>query len=80
MAMALPGGTVTLLFTDIEGSTRRLQELGEDYADLLLQHHRIIREAVREHEGIEVDTQGDVFFVAFGSATRALSAAVFAQL
>src|SRR5579864_1141640 len=77
--MALPDGTVTLLFTDIEGSTRLLQLLGDEYAGVLQQHHQIIRDAVREYEGTEVDTQGDAFFVAFGSATAALSAAISAQ-
>ena len=62
----LPSGTVTFLFTDVEGSTRLLQELGaEGYAASLADHRRIIRRACADEEGIEVDTQGDAFFVAF---------------
>jgi predicted ATPase len=75
----LPTGTVTFLFTDIEGSTRLLQELGDGYADVLAVHRRVLREAWREHEGVEVDTQGDAFFVAFSRATDAVAAAVQAQ-
>ena len=72
---ALPSGTVTLLFTDIEGSTRLLHELGERYADVLAEHHRVLREAFSRHDGVEVDTQGDAFFVAFPRAIEAVSAA-----
>ena len=72
---ALPGGTVTLLFTDIEGSTRLLHELGERYADVLLEHRRLLREAFERHGGVEVDTQGDAFFVAFARASDAVAAA-----
>ena len=62
----LPGGTVTFLFTDVEGSTRLLDELGESgYAAALSEHRRVVREACARHEGVEVDTQGDAFFVAF---------------
>ena len=61
----LPRGTVTFLFTDIEGSTRLLHELGDAYADALAEHRRVVREAVTRHGGVEVDTQGDAFFVAF---------------
>ena len=65
----LPSGTVTLLFTDIEGSTRLLQELGaERFADALAEHRRVIREAFGAHGGVEVDTQGDAFFCAFAAA------------
>ena len=76
----LPTGTVTFLFTDIEGSTRLLQELGDAYADVLDRHRRALREAWREHDGVEVDTQGDAFFVAFARATDAVAAASAAQL
>ena len=70
MRADLPTGTVTFLFTDIEGSTRLLQELGaEEYADALAEHRRVLREAFERYGGVEVDTQGDAFFVAF--ATRA---------
>jgi predicted ATPase len=75
----LPTGTVTFLFTDIEGSTRLLQELGDGYADVLAEHHRVLREAWRKHDGVEVDTQGDAFFVAFSRATDAVAAATEAQ-
>ena len=76
----LPTGTVTLLFTDIEGSTRLLHELGaERYADELSEHRRALREAFDRHGGIEVDTQGDAFFVAFPTAPGALEAAREAQ-
>src|SRR6266498_1605431 len=63
----LPSGTVTFLFTDIEGSTRLLSELGEEYADALAEHRRVLREAFQRRGGVEVDTQGDAFFVAFSS-------------
>jgi predicted ATPase len=75
----LPSGTVTLLFTDIEGSTRLLHELGDGYADVLAEHRRVLREAFGAHAGVEVDTQGDAFFVAFAKATDALAAADDAQ-
>jgi predicted ATPase len=77
---ALPGGTVTFLFTDIEGSTRLLQELGsEAYARSLAEHRRMLRNAFAAHGGVEVDTQGDAFFVAFADAGGALAAAERAQ-
>ncbi len=73
---ALPEGTVTLLFTDIEGSTRLLHELGPvGYADALAEHRRIVREAAAAHGGVEVDTQGDAFFIAFPTAEGAATAA-----
>jgi predicted ATPase/class 3 adenylate cyclase len=76
----LPSGTVTFLFTDIEGSTKLLHELGaEAYSDALLIHRRILREAFAHHGGVEVDTQGDAFFVAFPTANGALEAAQEAQ-
>jgi predicted ATPase/class 3 adenylate cyclase len=71
----LPTGTVTFLFTDIEGSTKLLQRLGPDYAGALIQHQALLRAAVAEHGGAEVDTQGDAFFVAFASAPEAVAAA-----
>jgi predicted ATPase/class 3 adenylate cyclase len=71
----LPRGTVTFLFTDIEGSTGLLQDLGERYADELAEHRRRVRDAVARNNGIEVDTQGDAFFFAFPSANEALGAA-----
>jgi predicted ATPase len=72
----LPSGTVTFLFTDVEGSTRLLHELGaESYAHALAEHRRVIRESCARHGGVEVDTQGDAFFFAFPSAPGALAAA-----
>ena len=72
----LPSGTVTFLFTDVEGSTRLLRELGaEAYAGALAEHRRILRGAFDAHNGVEVDTQGDAFFVAFPTAPGALQAA-----
>lgn len=75
----LPEGTVTFLFTDIEGSTRLLQRLGERYPETLESHHGLLREAFRAHGGIEVDTQGDAFFIVFRSAPDAVDAALDAQ-
>jgi peptide/nickel transport system substrate-binding protein len=75
----LPLGTVTLLFTDIEGSTRMLSELQGRYAEVLAQHDRVLREAFAGHGGHEVDTQGDAFYVAFARAGDAIAAAVEAQ-
>ena len=72
----LPSGTVTFLFTDVEGSTRLLGELGaEGYAGALAEHRRVLRAAFAAHGGVEVDTQGDAFFVAFPTAPGALAAA-----
>jgi class 3 adenylate cyclase len=71
----LPNGTVTLLFTDIERSTRLLQELGDRYADALADHRRVLRTAVSRHGGVEVDAQGDAFFVAFARVSDAILAA-----
>jgi len=76
----LPVGTITLLFTDIEGSTRLLHELGERYAAVLAEHRRILRDVFSRHGGVEVDTQGDAFFVAFARATDAVAAAGDAQV
>jgi predicted ATPase/class 3 adenylate cyclase len=75
----LPEGTVTFLFTDIEGSTRLLQELGAAYADALLEHRALLRAAFGRHRGVEVDTAGDSFFVAFAVADDAVAAAREAQ-
>jgi len=74
-----PVGTVTFLFTDIEGSTRLLHELGDAYADALADHWRVLREAFARHGGFEVDTQGDAFFIAFARARDAVGAAASAQ-
>ncbi len=76
MRPELPTGTVTFLFTDVEGSTKLLHELGaEDYSRALAEHRRILREAFAANGGVEVDTQGDAFFVAFPTAPGALAAA-----
>ena len=75
----LPTGTVTFLFTDIEGSTRLLKQLRDRYADALAEHQRILRKAFADHGGREIDTQGDSFFVAFRRAKDAVGAAVAGQ-
>jgi predicted ATPase/class 3 adenylate cyclase len=75
----LPTGTVTFLFTDIEGSTRLLQRLGGSaYAEVRDQHHRLLRAAFASYDGVEVDTQGDAFFVAFATARDAVATAAAA--
>jgi predicted ATPase len=76
----LPTGTVTFLFTDVEGSTRLLHELGAAYADALGEHRTALRECFGRHGGVEVDTQGDAFFVAFPKASDALAAALDGQV
>jgi predicted ATPase/class 3 adenylate cyclase len=76
----LPTGTITFLFTDIEGSTKLLHKLGaEGYADALGEHRALLRDAFARHGGVEVDTQGDAFFVAFPSAPNATTAAFEVQ-
>ena len=75
----LPTGTLTLLFTDIEGSTLLLQQLGNNYAEMLREFRRLLRAAFQEWHGYEVDTQGDAFFVVFERATDAILAAVTSQ-
>ena len=75
----LLAGAVTLLFSDIEGSTRLLQDLGDPYGELLADHHRLLREVWAAHDGVEVKTDGDSFFVAFSRAAQAVAAAEAAQ-
>jgi class 3 adenylate cyclase len=76
----LPGGTVTFVFTDIEGSTRLLQELGDEaYGRVSGDHRRLVRETFGAHSGTEIDTQGDAFFFSFTRARDAVAAAVDAQ-
>jgi predicted ATPase len=76
----LPAGTVTLLFTDIEGSTRLIKELGEEgYVHALAEHRRLLRGVLSEHGGVEVDTQGDAFLYAFADPAEALAAAAQGQ-
>jgi predicted ATPase/class 3 adenylate cyclase len=74
-----PSGTVTLLFTDIEGSTRLLEQFGPGYDEILAAHHRLLRGAFAANDGYEVKTQGDAFFVAFRRARDAIAAAVEGQ-
>jgi predicted ATPase/class 3 adenylate cyclase len=76
----LPTGTVTFLFTDIEGSTRLLSSLGDEYGAALEAHAAILRAAIRAHRGSEVSTEGDAFFAAFPSARDAIAAASQAQV
>lgn len=75
----LPGGTVTFLFTDIQGSTQLLHHLGDSYGHVLEDHRRLLRAAFALHRGQEVDTQGDAFFVVFERAGDAIAAAAAAQ-
>jgi class 3 adenylate cyclase len=75
----LPSGTVTFVFSDVEGSTALLKRLGERFDDVLSAHRRLMRERFAEHGGVEIDTQGDAFFFAFPRARDAVTAAVEAQ-
>ncbi len=77
--MALPAGTVTFVFSDVEGSTELLKRLGDAYATLIADHRRIVRETFSAHGGVEIDAQGDAFFFAFARARDAATAAVEAQ-
>jgi class 3 adenylate cyclase len=76
---SLPSGTVTFAFTDIEGSTELLKQLGEGYGQVLAEHRRIVRETFAATNGVEIDTQGDAFFFAFPRARDAVEAAVDVQ-
>ncbi len=75
----LPSGNVTFVFTEVEGSTGLFRRLGERYPPLLKEHRRLIRAAVADHGGSEVDTRGDGLFLAFGDAAEAVAACVDAQ-
>ena len=75
----LPSGTVTFVFSDVEGSTALLKQLGDRYDDVISTHRRLMREPFTEHGGVEIDTQGDAFFFAFPRARDAITAAVEAQ-
>jgi class 3 adenylate cyclase len=77
--VTLPGGTVTFLFPDIEGSTRLLQELGDDYGRVVADHRRLLRDVFQSAGGNEVDTQGDAFFYSFSRARDAVRGAVEGQ-
>jgi class 3 adenylate cyclase len=75
----LPSGTVTFVFSDIEGSTALLKALGDRYGEVLSSHRRLMRESFTAPGGVEIDTQGDAFFFAFPRARDAVAAAVEAQ-
>ena len=75
----LPGGTLTVLHTDVEDSTPLTIHLGDRYPEVLATHRHLLRAAFAAHEGCEVDTQGDSFFVVFPRATQAVAAAVAIQ-
>ena len=75
----MPDGTITFLFTDIEGSTRLVQRLGDAYPDVLATHARLLREALARHGGCEVATHGDAFFIAFSDPDNAVATAIDAQ-
>ena len=77
--LSLPSGTVTFVFSDVEGSTALLKQLGDRYADVLSDHRRLMRDSFGAHGGVEIDTQGDAFFFAFPRARDAVTAAVEAQ-
>jgi hypothetical protein len=80
MRQDLPSGTITLLFTDVEGSTKLLHEVGDErYSLILAEHHRLCRQAWHAHRGVEVETEGDAFFVVFEDAADALRGAEAAQ-
>jgi class 3 adenylate cyclase len=76
---SVPAGTVTFLFTDIEGSTRLLQKLGDRYGELVAQHHRALRESAAASGGTEIDVQGDAFFFSFPRARDGVAGALTAQ-
>ena len=75
----LPSGTVTFVFSDVEGSTALLKRLGDRYGEMIGEHRRIVRETYTAHAGVEIDAQGDAFFFAFARARDAVAAAVAAQ-
>jgi predicted ATPase/class 3 adenylate cyclase len=77
--VSLPTGTVTFFFSDIEGSTKLIQQLGEQYPDVLLAHHQLLRAALAAHGGHELRTEGDSFFIVFGSALNACAGAAAVQ-
>jgi class 3 adenylate cyclase len=79
MATPFPSGTVTFLFTDIEGSTQLMRELGDGYGEVLDNHRRLLREHLGGAGGREIDTQGDAFFFSFTRARDAVAGAVAAQ-
>jgi class 3 adenylate cyclase len=81
LSTGLPTGTVTFFFSDIEGSTRLLGSLGDQaFAEILDSHHHLVREALAAHDGTEIATEGDSFFVVFIDPAQALAAAVSIQI
>ena len=76
----LPSGTVTFVFTDIEGSTKLFHELGDAYLGVLDEHHRILRHAIANHDGVEIKTEGDAFFIAYEDPAKAILSMRDAQL
>jgi class 3 adenylate cyclase len=76
---SLPTGTVTFVFTDIEGSTKLLQLSGSRYPELLARHHELLRAEIARHDGVEFSTEGDAFFVVFRDAPAAIRFAVASQ-
>ena len=76
---SLPTGTATFLFSDIEGSTQLLKQLGQRYKEVLADHKRLLQKAFEESSGLEIDTQGDAFFVVFNRAKDAVASALAAQ-
>ena len=79
MTAQLPTGTVTFLFSDVEGSTELLRRLRDRYAEVMADHERLLRSAFQDSGGHEINTQGDSFFVAFRKPKDAVGAAVDAQ-
>ena len=75
----LPSGTVTFVFTDVEGSTALLKRLGDDYGELIARHRKLVRKTFGKHGGVEIDMQGDAFFFAFARARDAVAGAVAVQ-
>jgi predicted ATPase/class 3 adenylate cyclase len=75
----LPTGTITFLFTDIEGSTRLVNQIGSQFRSVLERHQALIRDAVAGHAGVEIATEGDSFFCVFDTAPDGLAAAVDIQ-
>ena len=75
----LPVGTVTFLFTDIEGSTKLLNTLGDGFSEVVDRHHSILRSSITDQGGVVVGTEGDAFFAVFANAPAAVRAAVAAQ-
>jgi predicted ATPase/class 3 adenylate cyclase len=76
----IPSGTVTFVFTDIEGSTKLFHELGDAYIRVLDEHHKILREAIAAHDGVEIKTEGDAFFIAYDEPANAILSMRDAQL